>query len=81
MTTTEHPVAPPRYALDDKAREQIRKMLDLVAVEKRECHACSRMLWMVVLPMGGKKMPFSDDAVSHFADCTEPERFRRGKQR
>lgn len=73
-TTTKDP-----YALDEKARAQVARMLDLVCKFKRPCTACKRPLWFVVSTKSGKLLPMTDDAVNHFATCTAAEKFRGGK--
>jgi hypothetical protein len=67
------------YALDDKARRQVRAMLRLVAVEVRPCKRCGRELFMLKMNNSGNLNPFTDDAVSHFADCPDAASFRRSR--
>ena len=59
-------------------RSQVAKLLDIVCESKRPCASCKRMIWFVRTPKG-KLMPVDDDAVSHFASCNDPDRFRRSK--
>jgi hypothetical protein len=66
-----------KYALNDKARKQVAAMLSLVSdAGPVECKRCRRFIWWLKLP-NGKKMPYTDDAVSHFADCPHAEEFRK----
>ena len=65
-----------KYALNDKAREQIGRLLDLVSKEKRPCKSCGRMIWLVPMK-SGRDNPITDDAVSHFIDCPHREQHRR----
>lgn len=69
--------APPEAPDDIKAR--IARMLDVVATERRPCAACGRTIWLVPTAKTGRPAPFTDNAVSHFADCPNADRFRKPK--
>lgn len=64
------------YALTSVARDRIGKLLDMVAVEVRNCKRCGRKIWFLAT-RDGKKNPYTDDAVSHFADCPNVKEFKR----
>lgn len=70
------PAPPSKYALPDATRERVRNLYALLGLKSRPCTKCGRMIW---LSMGarGRVMPFTDDAVSHFADCPRADEFRR----
>lgn len=59
-------------------RSQVAKLLDMLCEMKRPCAICRRMIWFIRTPKNSL-MPVDDDAVSHFASCTDPARFRRAK--
>lgn len=65
------------YKLDDAVRERIARMLTLVAKEVRPCKRCGRTVYMIPMAKTGKVNPYSDDAVSHFADCPNAGDFRK----
>lgn len=67
----------PAYALSPEARDRIGKMLTLVAREVRRCKRCGRTIYMLPMRESGKVAPYTDDAVSHFADCPHADEFRR----
>jgi len=69
MTTT-------KYQLPDNVRTRIGAMLTLLAREVRPCKRCGRTVYMVPTAKSGSMAPFTDDAVSHFADCPEAEHFK-----
>jgi hypothetical protein len=71
MTTT-------TATLDEATRERVGRMLDALAEEKRPCRACGRTTWFV-RTKAGRLAPYTDDALSHFADCPHADRFRKAK--
>lgn len=62
--------------LDVNQRAQVGRLLDMFAEQKRPCEACKRTVWFL-RTKNGKLMPVDDDAVSHFASCSDPARFRK----
>lgn len=65
-----------KYKLDEKARKQIRQMLFIICGNPMKCRKCERDIWF--LPTRNSKMiPYTDDAVSHFADCPSAGEFRK----
>lgn len=64
--------------LGPNERSQVAKLLDMVCEQKRPCASCRRMIWFLRTPKGSL-MPVDDDAVSHFAQCNDPTRFRRAR--
>lgn len=73
---SEEKKTPVDYALGDKARVQIARMLDLITKERRPCTRCGRTIWLVRSAKSGTQMPMTDDAVSHFSDCPHAASFR-----
>ena len=63
------------------ARALIAECFDRVAERKSVCvaNACHRRIWFfkTAKSQGTREMPFSEQALPHFADCADPERFRR----
>lgn len=62
-----------KYRLDEEVRKRFRTVFTAMGAQQRECKLCKRPIWFL------GKNPFSDDGVSHFADCPEAEKFRREK--
>jgi DNA polymerase III delta prime subunit len=79
--TSKQKVEQDPYALDHRARYAVRAMLNLVAEETRPCRRCGRQIWMVRMKATKKLAPFTDDAVSHFADCPHAKEFKKGGAR
>lgn len=69
---------PTAEQVETRLRTHIRRLLDQVAVEKRPCKACLRDLWFVI-NRRGNRMPYTDEATCHFADCPAASKFRRTK--
>lgn len=63
----------------DDLRDNIRHLLDIVAAEKRPCSRCGRPIWFVVNPKSGKRMPITETALNHFADCPNAAQFKYTK--
>jgi len=57
-------------------RENIHRLLELVAEEKRECKACGATIYFVV-HKSGKRAPYTGDALNHFIDCPRAREFRK----
>ena len=62
--------------LEEEARAQVQKLLAMLATEVRPCKACGRTIYLCATK-AGRTMPVTDDAVSHFVDCSDPGRFRK----
>jgi hypothetical protein len=56
----------------------IRKFLAIVGTADL-CKACGKEIWWVVNPKTNKRMPITADAISHFADCPEANKFKKAK--
>lgn len=65
------------YELPAESRVRVANMLRLITGSGgRPCKRCGRTIWMIAVSTG-KQMPFSDNGVSHFADCPNASEFRR----
>lgn len=63
---------------DIEWRDRVAKLLLAVTgTLPRPCRGCGRLIWFVVL-QSGKRAPYTDEALNHFADCPEANQFRGG---
>lgn len=63
----------------EQLRDNIRKLLGMACGDPTPCRHCGRPVWWLTMLKSGKKNPFTDDGVSHFADCSGAAGFRKGK--
>lgn len=61
------------------SRLALEGLLRLLAGDPRPCRKCGRPIWLLTNPATGEKMPFTDEGLSHFADCPGAADFRKGK--
>lgn len=61
--------------MDDERLEANRKFLGMLSEEGR-CRDCARPIWWVVT-RNGRRMPVTDELLSHFADCPAASKFRQ----
>jgi hypothetical protein len=54
-------------------------LLTKIAVEIRPCKACNTKMYMVQVK--GRRIPYTAEAVDHFTDCPNAQRFARGGKR
>ena len=59
----------------DQLKTNIVRLLNMIG-DAGHCRACGRPIWWV-LTKNGKKMPVTDEGISHFADCTKAGEFRK----
>ena len=64
--------------LDEAGRARMRALFSFIATDARPCLKCARMLYFVTTKTG-KRMPVTDDGISHFVDCPHADSFRRKK--
>lgn len=57
--------------------ENIKRLLKQVGREGK-CKGCDREIWWVE-HNSGKAAPYTNEALNHFADCPDAQRFRNGK--
>jgi len=60
-----------------KLKGNIEKLLDQLG-DRAICKGCGRQIWWVT-HRNGKKAPYTNEALNHFADCPESEKFRNKK--
>ncbi len=65
-----------RYRLDDESRARFAALFKVMGIERKECKACGAAIYFVASPKG-KRIPYTEDGVSHFADCPHANNFRR----
>jgi hypothetical protein len=53
------------------------RLLKMLAGEPTPCKKCGRPVWFLKMLKSGKMNPFTDEAVSHFADCVAADTFRK----
>lgn len=58
--------------------EPLPRVFDIRGANEGRCQACQARIWWVKMP-SGKAMPVQDNGISHFAECPEAKRFRKGK--
>jgi hypothetical protein len=61
------------------ARERMTALLNHVAIRQQKCHACEAIMLMVP-HANGRLTPYDADGTNHFATCSDPNRFRKGKR-
>lgn len=44
-----------------------------------KCKSCDAPIIWIVNPKTGKPMPYTPEGLSHFVDCPDAEKFRRGR--
>lgn len=62
-------------AIERQLHENIRRFLANVG-NKGTCTGCGRDIWWVD-HSNGKKAPYTEEGLNHFADCPEAARFKR----
>lgn len=63
-------------AHERELHSNIRRMLVMACGAPSACDACGTQVWFLTM-RSGKRSPFTEEAVSHFANCPEAGRFRR----
>lgn len=61
----------------DTLRLNIRKLLNQIGAEMAVCRGCQAQIWWVT-HANGKRAPYTQDALNHFADCPKAGEFRKG---
>ena len=56
-------------------KPNIVRLLNMLG-DASHCRACGRPIWWV-LTKNGRKMPVTDECISHFADCPNANEFRK----
>lgn len=54
--------------------ERIKDLVKAVGQEG-QCRGCGRKIWWIVTK-NGKKAPYTDEGLNHFADCPKANEFR-----
>lgn len=54
-------------------------LLKQLAEAERPCQACQRPLYFIRHPRTKKLMPYTDEGISHFADCPAAAKFQKPK--
>ena len=57
--------------------DRLRSLLELTAVETRQCKACGTLLFFVQ-HRNGKIAPYTIEGVNHFSNCPQAARFKKG---
>lgn len=57
-------------------RANIQRLYAVMGLAQKNCDACGRAIWFVRTERG-RFAPFTDDGVSHFADCPKADELRR----
>ena len=71
---------------DDRARtasfyrKAIVRLYEQLGLDAGTCSKCGRDIWWVVT-VNGKRNPYTDDGISHFADCKQAGTFRKPRRR
>ncbi|MEE9602569.1 MAG: hypothetical protein V3V75_04635 [Thermoguttaceae bacterium] len=70
----------PPEAVDVAAQltDNIVKLYGVLGATSKTC-SCGREIWWV-LTKNGRPAPYTNEAVSHFADCPHADRYRKGKK-
>ncbi len=58
-----------------KLRRQVKRLLDQVG-DEGECKGCGATIYWVRHKKSGKAVPYTPEALNHFADCPKAQSFR-----